>query len=105
MGEFDDGFSDDIVTMWQVGHTDGYTHSHSGPLYSTEDAAQLAGQEQHGAYSVAPKARRCVWVGKRVYIVEGPCVTADEVELEKQVRAKLLAKLTPAEQRILGIRP
>jgi hypothetical protein len=95
-----------IVNMWRVGHSDGYTHTHNGPLYSTEDAAEMAGREQHGNYAVAPKSYPCITMSDgRTYIVEGPVATADEVELEKQVRKKLLAKLTPAEQRILGIKP
>ncbi len=110
MGELDDGFQDEnhyyeILTMYRLGHSDGYTHSHNGPLYTTFAAAKEAGKIAHGAYSVDPKPYECIKLHDgRVFTIEGPFKTADEVELEKLVRKRALEKLTPEEIRILGIK-
>ena len=112
MGEFDDGFEDDgkslpyrMTTMFQVGHSDGYTHRYGGPLYGTYDAAVVTGRAQHGNYAVEPKSHPCIVLDDgRVFIVEGPYKTIDEVEIERELRQKLLAKLSPYERKLLGVR-
>jgi hypothetical protein len=95
----------EIVTMYRTGHSDGYTHTHNGPMYSTFAAAHEAGRIEHGNYAVDPRPYECIKLPDgRVYIVEGPVKTADEVELDKLVRARALAKLTAEEIKLLGIK-
>lgn len=95
----------ELVAMFQIGHTDGYTHSHSGPLYKSFAAAQIAGQQQHGMYAVDPKAQPCIVLDTgQVFIIEGPYKTADEAALEAEVKKKLLERLTPYEKKLLGVK-
>ncbi len=109
MGDMDEGFEDEppyrLSLMYQVGHSDGYTHFYSGPLYKTFDAAKIAGEGEHGNYAVEPKAQSCIILDDgRVFVIDGPYKTADEVALEAEVKKRLLDRLTPYEKKLLGIK-
>ena len=92
------------VTMYQIGYSDGYTHTHGGALYGSFDAAKFAGQKEHGAYAVDPKPVQVIVLGDTAWIVQGPCKTIDQVEIERQIREAALAKLTPIERELLGVK-
>ncbi len=106
MGDHDDGFDDEtgIFTVFQYGHSDGYTHTYGGPLYMSRDAAEFAGKKMHGNYAVEAKAMSAVRIAGRVYLVDGPYKTFEDVEMEEEIRKSALSKLTAAEKKVLGIK-
>lgn len=91
------------ITMYQCGSTDGYTHTHGGPLYATFAAAKFAGEKADGGYAVDPKPVQVIVLGDVAYIVQGTAQTIDQVEIEREMRAAALAKLTPQERKLLGL--
>jgi hypothetical protein len=102
----DENYYYELLTMYRFGHSDGYVHYHTSALYTTFATAQAAGKLTHGNYAIDPRPFECIRLRDgRTFIVEGPVKTADEVELDKIVRDKILAKLTEEERRILGIEP
>ena len=95
----------EIKTMWMVGSTDGYTHSHNPPFYRSAAAAQIDGVRIHGPYSVPPKSAQVIELGDgTVYKIEGPYKTVDMIREEKALRKAALNKLTLAEQQLLGVK-
>jgi len=111
MGEFDDGFEDEgqpvnkIITMYMTGHSDGYSRFYDGILYRNLNSARMAGMARHGNYYLEPVAHKCVILSDgKTYIVDGPYKTATSVAQEKDSRERALAKLTPEEQRLLGLK-
>ncbi len=94
----------ELVTMYQYGHSDGYTHSYTSALYRTSAAAKLAGEMAHGNYAVGPKSVCCIKLDNGiVYIVDGPWSTADEVEAKKLAVKHAMSKLTLEEIDLLGL--
>lgn len=94
-----------IVTVYRMGSSDGYTHTFSGPLYRTYDAAKAAGIMQHGAYAVEPQARDAIDTGDGhgILLEGGPLQFAETAELDRKIREGALAKLTPYERKLLGV--
>ena len=106
MGEFDDGGSTVIwpITAYRSGCTDGYTHSHEGPLFRTYGEAEAYGKGRHGAYAIDPKPVQVIEDGAGGgWIVEGIVRFAETQEAMEAMRAAAIAKLTPAERRLLGV--
>lgn len=95
----------ETTTVYRAGYTDGYTHTHGGPLYRSYTEAKAAGIAQHGAYAVDPIPREVILLedGSAGYLIEhgsGPVKFADAIETEKAI----LAKLTEDERQILGLK-
>lgn len=98
----------EFLVMFQAGHTDGYTHFYSGPLYESRDGAEHASAQTHGSYSVEAKAITCVRftsgsAAGGTYIVDGPYKTFADAEMEDKIRKSAMAKLTSAEKKVLGL--
>lgn len=96
------------VTVYLPGYSDGYSHTHTGPLYRTFAEAKAAGISQHGAYAIDPIPREAILTedGSAAYIVDlrwGMTKFGDTIELEKVMRKAALAKLTVNERQLLGL--
>jgi hypothetical protein len=110
MGDMDDGMHDvenlpvEFLVMYQSTHTDGYTHSSSGPLYESKDGADFVSKQENNGYAREAKAIACARIAGRTYIIDGPYKTIKDLEMEDKIRAAALAKLTEAEKKVLGVK-
>ncbi len=119
MGELDDectqcvsvplaGRLDDIevVIMYQMGHSDGYTHSYDPTLFKTYGGAKAESELLHGNYAIEPRGVSTITLyNGKTFIVDGPYKTADELVVEARARRVALEKLTPYERELLGVKP
>lgn len=95
----------EVTTVYQYGHSDGYTHQYDHPFYPTYAQAEAAGSARHGAYAVTPRPRDAIVLADGTcYLVEGPYKMASAVEAERALRRSALKKLTKAECAALGIK-
>lgn len=109
MGDMDDGMHDvenlpvEFLLMYQETETDGYTQSSSGPLYESREAADFASKRKNNGYARESKPISCVRIAGRTYIIDGPYKTIKDLEMEEEIRAAALAKLSEAEKRVLKL--
>ncbi len=97
----------EVITVYRTGYSDGYTHTHGGALYRTFAEASACGRQEHGAYAVEPRAYQAIDCGDgTAYIIEsGPIRFVEAVKAAEARRLEILSRLTPEEQRILGVKP
>lgn len=97
----------ETITAYRTGHSDGYRHYYDGPIYRTYAEAESCGRKKHGNYAIDPVPVNVIEDGAGGgWIVEGgPLKFAETVRAEENRRQEILRKLTPEEQKILGVKP
>jgi len=88
----------EIVTLYQLGSTDGYHDRYNGPYYRTSADANV---DKTSGYVIGPKTVKAVELDfGRFLILESatPITIKGETTYDDELRAQTLSRLTPAQR-------
>jgi hypothetical protein len=97
----------EIVNVWLVGYTDGYTHFFHGNLAATtESRAKALATAKEGGYGVV-EPRKAIKIGDDYFLItntEPLDINGEKTKMTEKIREQALAKLSNEEKKVLGIK-